>query len=211
MRKFIVKAVALSLCLSSAHAAAAPPPLTPVEQAAMRAWVQKQASDTDSTSGFLLGCKNNDGKFFTTRTLGPDCVVHEQLGPFNVLSDTPTSGWRKVLATANADYYLDDSSFSYVDAQAKPKPGNGVNGWLKVVYHQPQAVAHSQKKELFTTMITSVEYGRARNTLNYEIQWLYGPDGNVVDAYPPSPAGLVLQPQNAIALALAPSCKVSVE
>ncbi|HUB89980.1 MAG TPA: hypothetical protein VMA74_09660 [Dyella sp.] len=204
METRFVKAIALSFCLSSMYVATtlASTPDTPLERAALRDWVRQQSS----SDGYLFECKGSDGKFFTTRLLGPDCVVHEQLGPYVVLSDTPKAGWRKVQATAQADFYLDNSSFSYIDAQAVPKPGAGVMAWLKIVYHQPRAVANTKNNEMFTTQITSLSYGCKHNMVDYGIAWLYGADGKLVGAY--LPLTLVVQPQNPMAAALASFCKV---
>jgi hypothetical protein len=181
--------------------------LTPSERAKLKAWVLSPAT-SDSQGGYLFNCKGADGKFFRTRVLGPDCVVYEQLGPFVVLSDTPTSGWRKVQSTSTADYYLDDTSFSYIDDQVTPKPGMGAEAWLKVAFHQPQPVAHGKNRTMFTTLVTSLQQNCKRNTIDYGIAWLYDADGKLVDAYPPSPTW-ILQPQNPMAPALSAYCKTS--
>ena len=185
--------------------ASSPHTLTPAEHTKLQAWVLAQAN-AQPEEGYLFNCKGADGKFFKTRVLGPNCVVYEQLGPFVVLSDTPGSGWRKVQSTSAVDYYLDDSSFSYLDEQVTPKAGAGATAWFKVVYHQPQRVAHSKNNEMFTTLVTSLNQDCKHNTVNYGISWLYSADGKLVDAYPPSPS-LIVQPQNPMATVLSAYCK----
>lgn len=179
--------------------------LTPSEHAKLQAWMLAQAN-AEPEEGYLFNCKGADGKFLKTRVLGPDCVVYEQLGPFVVLSDAPSSGWRKVQSTSAADYYLDDSSFSYLDEQVTPKAGMGETAWFKVVNHQPQLVVHGKNNEMFTTLVTSLKLDCQHNTVDYGISWLYNSDGKLVDAYPPSPS-LTVQSQKSMATVLSAFCK----
>lgn len=181
--------------------------LTAAEHAKLQAWMLAQ-TNAEPEEGYLFNCKGADGRFSKTRVLGPNCVVYEKLGPFAVLSDVPNNGWRKVQSTGMVDYYLDDSSFSYLDESVTPKAGMGAIAWFKVVYHQPQLVAHSKNKETFTTLVTSLKQDCKRNTVDYGISWLYNSDGKLVDAYPPSPS-LVVQSQNPMAAVLSAYCKSS--
>jgi TonB family protein len=202
--QWVTLPVSYKLNVAAPSPAKASAPLTPLEHAALVAWLQYQPSGF----GYLFACKGDDGKFFTTRVLAPGCVVHEPLGPFVVLSNAPTSGWRKVQSTPQAEFYLDDSSFSYVDAQAKPKPGNGVTAWLKVVYRRPQTVAGRAKKEIFTAMVTSVTYSCKANSVDSGVAWLYDGHGELVDAYPPSNPPRILQPNDPMASVFDAYCSV---
>lgn len=197
--------VTLPVSLKLQATPSASPMPTPLEQAKLREWIRAQANPSQEF-GFLFECKGGDGKFSTTRILGRDCVVHEQLGPYVVLSDSPTDGWRKVQTTSQADFYLDNSSFSYIDAQATPKLGAGLSAWFKMVYRKPQVVTRSTKKETFTTRIMSLSYGCKGNRLDYGVEWLYDADGKLVDAYPPSPT-MILQPQDPMAQVLSSYCR----
>lgn len=210
-----VKTAALCLLSASVYATTAQTSggqqMTPAEQAKIRKELvvpSNQHSDP-MASGFLLQCKGPDGKLFTTRVLGSDCIVHEEISPLAVISDTPRGDWRKVQSNASADYYFDDASYTYVDAQAAPKrgPEGGAETWVKIVWHQPKADIHG--KAMYTTMLMSLTYSCRSNLMtSNNITWLYDTNGQVVGAYPPMPE-LRLKPDDPLAPALQTYCKTN--
>jgi TonB family protein len=187
---------------------ASQPSMTPAEQAKIREELitTKNQPDTPESSGFLLQCKGPDGKLFTTRVLGPDCIVHEEISPMAVISDSPKGGWREVQSNAYGDFYFDDTSYGYVDAQAVPKRGQDgmAQTWLKVVWHKPVPVMHGTGT--YNTMLMSLTYECRSNRMNGSIAWLYDSDGKVVNAYPPTPS-ILLRPEDPLASALQSYCK----